>query len=377
MNNLIKRLGIGALALATIGVSSAYAEKADIHYDGKKGRMKATYECSINKGVEDCYKVGGDKYAVNHLQKNGGNWYFFQTMTSKKLLQNVNITPVKVQKVTVKKAPAQKPAEAKKPQAPVQPQRAIEKVVPYVASDAIINGGIGATNQYVADEGRRYNEMVLAEQSGREEYVDPSKSGVEKSVEKTPVKPSEKPMRFSIGMTTEGLNGSVDFKVGENFRLGPYVQFRNNSQSTVEKDSKKTLVARELVGPGVHRERVDRENTTTETSLDNIEVGARGEYILKGLPGNPFVSATIGITEKETLEKKSLSSDVTFTDNFGNVLSTQRASKNLKGNKKKENVLVLGIGAGVQPWDNVGLEATAKFAEGQNVYVTGGIRFTW
>lgn len=393
MTNLIKRLGIGALALATVGVSSTYAAENSISYVGKSGAKKGVYECSIKEGVEDCYKKNGN--GVNRLQKKDGNWYFFPTDKSgPKLLKDVKIatTAKPAKKISAKKpSQAVKKSEEKKAPTQIETGEKIDyayfdtyfgntiyqkpaetgKISGYVYSDK----EKGAAKEDVEDNKIQSSKTFDSEWNATEDWSALKDSTFESKDVKTLESPA-KSSRYSVGLSSEGFNASIDWKLGDsNFRLGPFIQRRDNVPSDTKHDSKITHAARTLVGPGVYRERVDSTIETKETSLNSPEYGVRIGYVLPGKPVEFF--ATLGVTQKETLENKTLSSDVKFTDNAGNQIgSVQHASKKLPKKHDRTDVAVLGAGASLILTENLSLDASAKTADGK-LSILGGAKLSW
>jgi len=149
---------------------------------------------------------------------------------------------------------------------------------------------------------------------------------------------------LSLGFSGErtGLTASIDWKLGGKFRLGPYFT-KFNSDLTKHDDSAQVAgTALELVGPGVYRQRNDSVKTTKEETLSDREFGAVLSYKIN----DKFeVFGTFGRTERETLERKTLSSTVTFKDSDGKVIGSPQVATNiLSPNKSKENVSTLSVG---------------------------------
>ena len=349
-----KVLRNGAVALATIAAVGAYASnvEAKMKTASYVGRNDVgVYEClpkvvkkELGKDAEYCTLQNGKdvaKFIANYNGKifywENGDWHAFKNP--------VNFSEYSA-KIPVKKSATtqtQKPAPIQVPVATAKP----------------------ATSQPM----QTYDDFQLTRMSPKE--VDDL---IEDSMKGYSPEHSESPVRYTLGFTTEGLNGSVDFKVGENFRFGPYVQFRNNVKPDTKHNSKVIYIDKRIIVPGVYEEATDRVKTETETSLDNPEYGVRLGYVLPGKPVEFF--ASLGITQKDTVKRKTLSSDVIFTDNFGNQIGNiQHASKTSEKHDKTD-VAVFGVGAEAMATENIGLEAVVKTVDGK-LSILGGAKLHW
>ncbi len=150
---------------------------------------------------------------------------------------------------------------------------------------------------------------------------------------------------LSLGVSNNrtGLTGSVDWKLGDSkFRFGPYFTKFNSSLTKNDDSTQVTGTALELVGPGVYRQRNDVTRTEKEENLSDREFGVILSYPISHAWE---IFATLGRTERETLEKKTLTSTVIFKDNLGNVIGNPQVATNaLSPDRSKENIATLGIG---------------------------------
>lgn len=378
MTSLIKRLGIGALVLATVGVSSAYGTQSEIHYDGKKGRTKGVYECSVKKDVENCYKTGGDKFAVNRIQKEKGDYFFFPKSGKRQLLYvavgGEKTDLPKVSEIPKKEAPKSKAKLEQAPEAQKAPKEHPSKYGLYV--DAVNSSE--EARLAAAPEFERFfethSEKIIPPRPMSDLIADEYASGLTEGVERMlNVKPSEKnwAVNFDLSYLSGGIQEagiSATRKFGS-FEVGLVYNHILGGNSKVGGRSSTHDEHSQYAGAGVTAVTTADETKSWETERMHDNYGLLG--ILNDGKSSYFGSLTFA---KEKIEEKKESSSSTDLIRNGAVINHLETSASGKSNDSKDvTYLRFGYARKVLDRFKIGLFAQKTFGGKSDENVDVGV----
>lgn len=179
-----------------------------------------------------------------------------------------------------------------------------------------------------------------------------------------------------VGLTSEvntkgGVNigGFADWKLGDKYRIGPYVDITVANGETGETDTQITEREVVLISPGVYKYRTD-EITTDENSEIEGEVGIR----LRRKLGKDFrLISTLGAALQR--EKEEITGTSTIYYEVNGVAGEPTITSNTLEDTEKKWVPSIGLGLEYKLLDNVSISLLARYRGEEGL--TGNFGVIW